>query len=344
LTRQKKRPETVVAQQIVSSAIENFYGSKDTPHGLPEDVLLHALEGYTKDLTWPLIREKALDFEKYASKHVSDCTIRRVLRRPIGQKPPAASVCIFRLAARPLRSTQTLFGAYTYTFTFWPSGLWFLSTTDPLSTTDHLHQRLVERASRNYESLAKTQDHLSVLWPTLLELGQQRQRRGLPGNVTHFVTPLADGLIFGEIQKMDMTTEIADAAAPRLMDCKAGVVIQRQLVDYFRNAEWRVQILVKTFIGRDELKDGQHRLKAMLDRYIRRHTTVVESFRNQTRLAFDSEPPYGPALRDLYMVPRPTSDDFKRAIAELDALTLSDEWSNEISRSVENQSRRKLKT
>jgi hypothetical protein len=32
---------------------------------------------------------------------------------------------------------------------------------------------------------------------------------------------------------------------------------------------------------------------------------------------------------------RPTSDDFKRAVAELDALTLSDEWSNEISRNVE---------
>jgi hypothetical protein len=155
LSSRKKRPETLIAKQLVSSAIKTFYESKKTPHGLPEDVVLRALEGYdTKHLDWLAVRAKALDFVNYASKHVSDCTIRRILRRPIGRKRAAASVSIFRLAARPLRSSETLFGAYTHTFTFWPSGMWFLSTTDPLFATDHLHQRLVERASNSYESLA----------------------------------------------------------------------------------------------------------------------------------------------------------------------------------------------
>jgi len=342
MSRREKRPDALIAQQLVSSAIENFYESKKTPHGLPEDVLVHAFEGYgTEDLDWPLIRTKALNFEKYASAHVRDCTIRRVLRRPIGRKHAAASVSIFRLAARPFRSSQTLFGVYTHTFTFWPSGWRFLSTTDPLFTTDHLHQRLVERASNNYESLATTQDQLSILWPILLELGQQRQRRGLPGNLTHFVTPLADGLVFGEIQKVDMTPEVAEAAAPSLMDCKGGVVIQRELPDYFCNEQWRILVLVKTFVGKNELKDSQHRLKSMLDRYIRRHAAVVECFRNQTRLAFDAEPPYGPALRNLFTVPRPNIADIKLALTELDGLTLSEDWSNEIKRSIENQFRRK---
>ncbi len=54
--------------------------------------------------------------------------------------------------AEPLRHSQALFGANTYTFTFWPAGIWFLSTTEPLFTTDHLHQRLVERASKSEQS------------------------------------------------------------------------------------------------------------------------------------------------------------------------------------------------
>jgi hypothetical protein len=90
----------------------------------------------------------------------------------VGSKEPAASVSIYRLTANPLRQSETLFGAYVYTFTFWRSGL---STTDPLCATDHLHQRLVERASSRHESLAEAQDSLSILWPTLLELGQQRR-------------------------------------------------------------------------------------------------------------------------------------------------------------------------
>ncbi len=138
-----------------------------------------------------------------------------------------------------------------------------------------------------------------------------------------------------------MTPEVAEAAAPSLMDCKGGVVIQRELPDYFCNEQWRILVLVKTFVGKNELKDSQHRLKSMLDRYIRRHAAVVECFRNQTRLAFDAEPPYGPALRNLFTVPRPNIADIKLALTELDGLTLSEDWSNEIKRSIENQFRRK---
>ncbi len=62
MSRREKRPDALIAQQLVSSAIENFYESKKTPHGLPEDVLVHAFEGYgTEDLDWPLIRTKALN-------------------------------------------------------------------------------------------------------------------------------------------------------------------------------------------------------------------------------------------------------------------------------------------
>jgi hypothetical protein len=116
--------------------------------------------------------------------------------------------------AKPLRQSETLFGANTYTFTFWRAGLWFLSTTDPLFATDHLHQRLVERASRRHESLAEAQDSLSILRPPLLELGQQRPKQGRPANVTHFISPMADGLIFGEMQRLGMSAEMADLGPP----------------------------------------------------------------------------------------------------------------------------------
>lgn len=89
------------------------------------------------------------------------------------------------------------------------------------------------------------------------------------------------------------------------------------------------------------MKDRQHRLKADLDRYFRRHSAVMQCFKDQTRLAFDAAAPYGPAHRDLFTVPRPTSSEFKRAISELDALTSSDDWLDEIKYSIDNQSRRK---
>jgi hypothetical protein len=330
-----------LARQTVTSWINEFYRSKLTPHGLPEDVLVHALEGYgTDDLSWPSLRSKAQDFHRYVTTNVTDCTIRRVFRRPIGSKAPVASVSMHRLMAKPLRQSETLFGANTYTFTFWPAGLWFLSTTDPLFTTNHFHQRLVERTSRRHESLAEAQDSLSILWPTLFELGQQRRRQGRRANVTNFISPMADGLIFGEMQKLDMSNEMAELAAPELIDFQNGLALTRRLFDFFCNGDKRLFVLVRTFVGNDKLKDTQRRLKETLDRYVRRHPAVIECLRYRSRLAFDADAPYGPTHHDLSVVSQPSTAGYQKALAELDAITSSDDWLTEIGRSVENKSRR----
>ncbi len=64
-----------------------------TSHGLPEDVLVHAQDGYgDESLSWRLVRSKAQEFHRYVAANVGDCTIRRVFRRPIGGKEPVASV------------------------------------------------------------------------------------------------------------------------------------------------------------------------------------------------------------------------------------------------------------
>src|SRR5262245_8418664 len=103
MSRGSTKSQAKLARQTVTSWINEFYRSKLTPHGLPEDVLVHALERYgAESLTWPSLRSKAQDFHRYVTTNVSDCTIRRVFRRPIGSKEPVASVSIYRLMAKPL--------------------------------------------------------------------------------------------------------------------------------------------------------------------------------------------------------------------------------------------------
>jgi len=253
---------------------------------------------------------------------------------------PNLCFVVFRLMAEPLRQSQTLFGANTYTFTFWADGPWFLSTTEPLFITDHLHQRLVERASKRRESLVEGQDSLSILWPTLIELGQQRRKQGRPANVTNFVSPMVDGLVFGEMQKLDVNAEMAESSAPELIHCQNGLALTYQFVDFFRNGNERLLVLVRTFLGHEQLKDKQRRLKETLDRYVHRHPAVIECLRYRSRLAFDADPPYGPVHHDLFAVPRPSPADYQRAFAELDSITSSVEWMSEIGHSAQNRSRR----
>ena len=242
------------ARRLVSSWIKDLYSSKTTPYGLSADIFACALGSYgATDLGWTEIRDKAIEFRNYVSAQVADCTIRQVFRRPLGRRTTAASVSIFRLAAKPLRLSETFFGAYDYTFTFWPDKLWFLSTVDPANTTDHLHRRLVARAAGNIRSLAQAQDDLSTLWPTLMELGNRRRSQGCPADVAHFISPLEEGLVFGEFQKNDF--ERVEEAAPRLTMFHNGAVAEQKLFDYYSVGQKRAMVLFKTYIGQNQLKD-----------------------------------------------------------------------------------------
>jgi hypothetical protein len=104
------RAHTRVSKQKVASWIEELRRSKTTPHGLPEDILIQALEGYgDATLTWPQIRFHAQRFYTYVSTYVADCTIHKAFQGPIGvKKVPSAGVSIFRLTAAPLRRRRTV--------------------------------------------------------------------------------------------------------------------------------------------------------------------------------------------------------------------------------------------
>lgn len=336
MSRRATSATSAIAKQRVSSWIAELQAAKTTPHGLPEDVLIHALDGYgDKNLSWPQIRAHAQYFYNYISMQVSDCTISRAFQRPIGtKKVPTAAVSIFRLNAKPLRHSETLFIASIFTFVFRPSEVWFLTTTDPLYTTDHLHQRMTERAKTSYRSLSQAQDDLSILWPTLVELGQQRRLLGRAG-VSDFITPWSDGLMFGTLEKFFGPIELF---APTIIDFSNRIGVKRDLTDFYRSGNARLAVTVRTYVGGNQLKEIQRRLKATLERFIDRHRDVLYSLTARSRITYVDEP-YGSALADLFVSPHLSTADFPRALAELDEITSSQDWLNEISRSRENRFR-----
>ena len=338
-----RRAEIKRAENAVRSEIADLR-EKFTLHGLPADVLVRAFDGYgSTELSWPQLRSKALDFERYLQSQVSHCTIRTAVRRPLGKRRPATSLALFRLMDAPLRERQTLFGAHTFTFTFWPNEAWFLRVFDVLCTTNHLHQRLIERGAASHFSLAKTQDDLSLLWPMFEELHRQRRHRGLIGGISHFVTPVYDGLVFGEFQQNDFGGLASAADAPPvLLEFSNGLAVETRLHDYYSNGAQRLMVIARTYIGTNELSDGQRKLKLTLDQYIRRHRIVVECWKLRTRLAFDAER-CGREHYKLYVDPRPRPSRLKEALGELDQITSSQPWKDEMNRNLENLARSREK-
>ncbi len=122
---------------------------------------------------------------------------------------------------------------------------------DPLYTTNHLHQRMVQRAGTSYVSLSQAQDDLSILWPTLLELGEQRRRQGRRGNVTDFATPWADGLMLGNMEKLGGSIELF---APTLIDFSRAVGFKHVFRDFHSSVDRRLMVIVRTYVSGDQLR------------------------------------------------------------------------------------------
>jgi len=161
---------------------------------------------------------------------------------------------------------------------------------------------------------------------------------GRSANVANFVMPLAGGLIFGELQRVDLNVEEANSYAPKVIDFNNGLGLERQLRDFFYNGRERTIVIVRTYVGGSSLKPNQLRLQRTLERYITRHRAAIECFMLWPRLSFDADVPYGRTYCDLFTSSHP---DFREALSELDEIISSDDWRGEIKRSIQNRSRRK---
>jgi hypothetical protein len=60
---------------------------------------------------------------------------------------------------------------------------------------------------------------------------------------------------------------------------------------------------------------------------------------SRSRITYVDEP-YGPALIELFVTPHLRAANFLKALAELDEIMSSEEWRDEINRSLENRLRR----
>jgi hypothetical protein len=94
---------------------------------------------------------------------------------------------------------------------------------------------------------------------------------------------------------------------------------------------------MRTFVGAEQ--DKQRRLKEQLDRFVARHSEVLSILTLRSRITYVDEP-YGSALAELFVTPHLSAADFPRALAELDEITSSEDWRDEIGRSLENRLRR----
>ena len=208
----------------------------------------------------------------------------------------------------------------------------------PGGASPHLFDRVAVRKGPRL-SVTNTMLGLSLLWPTLVNM-RERQRhegRGTPQNA--IVTPFGDGLLFGEITKIE--------GLPRLgmivTTVNAGQRRQRALHDWYAEEATgdRLWVETKTFVGAADLKTSQVELWESLEAFARAYADVVEEGDWRWRVGFGQPDEAVEAVTKSF---RLRAIDAGRRIEALDALeeiVTSDSWENEAARNRSNQKRKR---
>jgi hypothetical protein len=243
--------------------------------------------------------------------------------------------------ASPFRAKQFFIGTYTFAFGFWRTRFLFLSTIEPGGVATHLHQRIKQRSAAAFANMAEAQDRFSDLWPMLFELGTRRRTAGKRGNVGDFVSPWADGLMFGDFARVDFEAETLALKAPRLLDFDParGALWKHEVIDWYRSGPERLGYNLRTYIGPTDLKAHQAELYRRLAEFCAKYGRAINHFKNVGRLAVGHSRGAGEALAEMLGMPTPKLEEIDEALAALDQLSSSDLWLAEVAKSRENRQR-----
>lgn len=237
-----------VNQQIASATL-----SEEGPP-LGEDILLLATQRYRKGFCpSDQLQQAAADVAEAVRKRAVDMKILSGRFRSLSPKKNAAAILVMLPKAVPFRADQFFVGLYSFAFGFWRDRALMITAVEPGGVPTHLHQRIVQRSQSAYASLAEAQDRFSDLWPCLVELGQRRRKSGRIGNVGDFVSPWADGLMFGDFASVDFSADELHLARPVLFDYdpRRGVRQYEPKAAGFKN--------VATMVGMKEVYDTYYR-------------------------------------------------------------------------------------
>lgn len=325
--------KAVVSRQIGRVRIDNV------PSAFPANILLVATAPY-RDRVAPTARPAVASKTVLEAlrKHLPDHIEVSGRNRSVSKRRNSSALLVLQPRAVPTGGGSFYVGLHAAAFAFWADHYWLVSAVEPGVVASHLYERIIERSTEAYRTLSEAGDRFSDLWPILIQVGQRRRASGRRGNVSDFVSPWGDGLLFGDFARVDIPFAL-DGAGPELWDYQARerVFYKSTLHDFYSRGRERVSYVFRTYIGPNEMKEHQVELFRRLDQYCRTHRAAITYFKNEGRLAISGGDGIGSTIAEIIGIQAPSSGILDHALTDLDAISSSDLWLSEVERSRQNR-------
>lgn len=213
----------------------------------------------------------------------------------------------------------------------------FISGLLPGGTRPHLFERVYERSGKVI-AMAEVQLRLTAIWPTLMWMRAEQRMVGRGDPVTVMMTPLGDGLLFGDFQKVSNLPP----AGPTVVVIDQSGQQTRTLRDFYGDESGnRLWAMTKTFVDGELLSPQQAQLRDSLSAFVRDHHEVVADNDWRWKIGLGLEDPAVVTVAKTFRLKSPPQDKRAAALAALEAIVSSDSWRLEAARSKASQEERK---
>lgn len=335
--RKSRKSAAKKAKRVVKQRFEDVYQARPGKSRPADQVLRAAVDLYANG---PIARRdlKAAiaKFEAIVRRSLPDLAVTRA-PRSVSQKPERVGLMIHETRA-VTEEVERIVTVENHSVVLEENRVIFISGLLPGGSRPHLFERVFER-DRQKKSLAEIVLLSADIWPTLMWMRTEQRLSGRGSPITVMMTPFADGLMFGSLEKLDSMPP----AGPTVAIVDQFGQKPYQLHDFYGDASGnRLYARTTTFVDASLLSPEQLSLRDMLQAFVMTFTDIVADNNWRWKIGLGLRDPAVATITKAFNLTEVSADRRAEALAALEAIVSSPVWQNVAAATLESQQRGKF--
>ncbi|MFT8520606.1 hypothetical protein [Gluconobacter oxydans] len=273
--------------------------------------------------------------EAIVRRNLPDVAVTRA-PRTLSQKPERVGLMVHETRAI-MENSEKIVTVENHSVVLEERRLIFISGLLPGGSRPHLFERVFER-DRRQKTLAEIVLLSANIWPTLMWMRTEQRLAGRGSPITVMMTPFADGLMFGSLEKL----VAMPPAGPNVAIVDQLGSKPYQLNDFYGDANGsRLYAKTTTYVDAALLSLEQRTLRDMLQEFVSTFSDVVADNNWRWKIGLGLHDPAVTTITETFKLKEVSADRRAKALAALELIVCSTAWQNVAAATLESQQRGK---
>lgn len=334
--RKSRKSAAKKAKRVVKQRFEDVCQARPVNSRPADQILKAAVDLYVdgfiarRDLKAAIAKLEAI-----VRQSLPDLAVTRA-PRSVSQKPERVGLMVHETRA-VTEEAERLVTIENHSVVLEEKRVIFISGLLPGGSRPHLFERVFER-DRQMKTLAEIVLLSADIWPTLMWMRTEQRLSGRGSPITVTMTPFANGLMFGSLEKLDTMPP----AGPTVAIVDQFGQKPYQLHDFYGDTNGnRLYARTTTYVDASLLSPEQLTLRDMLQVFVRTFTDVVADNNWRWKIGLGLRDPAVAIITKTFKLTEVNAHRRAEALAALESIVSSTAWQNVAAATLESQQRRK---